>query len=412
MDTKVYCLDPVEIVNPQLVGFILSSDKVYYNDGHLGLQEYKLPHLVLNCTTKDLKATLRNRLRRFLRHSPYVNFFMNSDGVIMDAKIKVPCGHCILCMERKKKSFAAKCIMETQLHEFLPEFVTLTYDDEHLPKDGVNYRDVQLFLKRLRITLERNYGFTGEIKFAVGSEYGTKTLRPHYHMLIWGIPRQTGQPLWHYANVKKLFHDCWQQGFVYPKTCRDSNAAYYVSKYMSKEAKIPQGCNAPVHRSSINLGVDFVMYKAAGVLRANPDYTEVSYCDRFTGKVCRIPMVKYFIDKVFPTYTSVPVEQRNALRDFHLSLDKSEFECNSNLPLLDTEVDAFKDTTHDYGKLRNALEVLKGTENKDYPDFNKNKAKRDMYYMHLFDNLGDIDLEHVAYKLTKKQAKDKDKEVF
>ena len=27
MDTKVYCLDPVEIVNPQLVGFILSSEK-------------------------------------------------------------------------------------------------------------------------------------------------------------------------------------------------------------------------------------------------------------------------------------------------------------------------------------------------------------------------------------------------
>ena len=154
------------------------------------------------------------------------------------------------------------------------------------------------------------------------------------------------------------------------------------------------------------------MDKAAGVLRANPDYTEVSYCDRFTGKVCRIPMVKYFIDKVFPTYSSVPVEQRNALRDYYLSLDRSEFECNSSLPLLDTEVDTYRDTVHDYAKLRNAIEVLKGTENKVYPDFNKNKAKRDMYYMHLFDNLGDIDLEHVAYKLTKKQAKQKDKEVF
>ena len=99
---------------------------------------------------------------------------------------------------------------------------------------------------------------------------------------------------------------------------------------MSKGAKIPLGCNSPVHRSSINLGVDFVMDKAAGVLRANPDYTEVSYCDRFTGKVCRIPMVKYFIDKVFPTYSSVPVEQRNALRDYYLSLDRSDFECNSS----------------------------------------------------------------------------------
>ena len=339
---------------------------------------------------------------------------MNSDGVCMDAKIKVPCGHCILCMERKKKSFAAKCIMETQLHEFLPEFVTLTYAPEHLPKDGVNYRDVQLFLKRVRINLERKYGFTGKIAYAVGCEYGNpkKTFRPHYHLLIWGIPRHRGQPLWNYINVWDFFKECWSLGNVQYEHCKDSNAAYYVGKYMGKETKIPHGCNAPIHRTSINLGVDFVLDKAAGVLRANPEYTEVSYCDRFTGKVCRIPMVKYFIDKVFPTYSSVPVEQRNALRDYHLSLDKREFECNSNLPLLDTEVDAYRDTTHDYAKLRNALEVLKGTENKVYPDFQANKAKRDMYYMHLFDNLGDIDLEHIAYKLTKKQAKDKDKEVF
>lgn len=412
MENKVFCLDPVKIVNPQLVGFILSSPVVYYHDAILGMKEYKLPHLILNGTTKDLKATLRSRLRKFLRHSPHVDFFMSPDGVYMDARIKVPCGHCILCTERKKKSFAAKCIMETQLHEYLPEFVTLTYNEDHLPKDGINYRDVQLFLKRLRINLERNYGFTGELKYAVGSEYGTKTHRPHYHMLIWGIPRHTGQPLWHYANVKKLFADCWQQGFVYPKTCRDSNAAYYVSKYMSKDAKIPKGCNAPVHRSSINLGVDFVMDKAAGVLRANPEYTEVKYCDRFTGNVCRIPLVKYFIDKVFPTYTSVPVEQRDALRDYHLSLDKYRFECNVNLPLLDTEVDAFKDTAHDYGKVRNAVMVLKGIEGKEFPNFELNRAKRDMYYMHLFDNLGDIDLDHLAYKITKKQAKDKDKEIF
>lgn len=411
MDTKVYCLDPKEIVNPQLVGFILSTSQVYYHDKD-GFHPYMLPHLARNCSTKDLKATLRSRLRRWLRHAPHVDYFMNEDGVCIDSRIKVPCGHCLLCTERKKKSFAAKCIMETQLHDYLPIFATLTYNDAHLPSDGVNYRDIQLFLKRLRINLQRNYGFTGKLTFAVGSEYGSRTHRPHYHLLLWGLPRDRQSGLWHFYNVKELIRDSWQQGFVYLEQCSNSNAAFYVGKYMSKNDKVPHGCNAPVHRTSINLGVDFVMDKAAGVLRASPDYTEVKYCDKFSGKVLRIPLVKYFIDKVFPTYTSVPVEQRNALRDFQLSKDRHRFEVSVNLPLLDTEIDAFKDTTHDFRKLYNAVTVLKGIEGKEFPDFTVNKAKRELYYIHLMDNLGDIDLEHMAYKLTKKQAKDKDKEIF
>lgn len=67
---------------------------------------------------------------------------------------------------------------EAQMH---PEnsFVTLTFDDEHIPANySVSVRDVQLFNKRLRKSLPQ------KIRFFACGEYGDLTLRPHYHLLI------------------------------------------------------------------------------------------------------------------------------------------------------------------------------------------------------------------------------------
>ena len=72
---------------------------------------------------------------------------------------------------------------EASLHE-RNCFLTLTFDDLHLPASGsVNVRDVQLFLKRFRKALTyRNM----KIRFFACGEYGDKNLRPHYHLIIFG----------------------------------------------------------------------------------------------------------------------------------------------------------------------------------------------------------------------------------
>lgn len=60
-------------------------------------------------------------------------------------------------------------------------FITLTYDDEHLPPGAeLSKRDLQLFIKRLR---KRNPGIR---YFAVG-EYGSQKGRPHYHAVIFNL---------------------------------------------------------------------------------------------------------------------------------------------------------------------------------------------------------------------------------
>lgn len=60
-------------------------------------------------------------------------------------------------------------------------FVTLTYDQEHMPVDGsLDVREWQLFAKRVRKEL-------GPFRFLHCGEYGERTYRPHYHALLFGL---------------------------------------------------------------------------------------------------------------------------------------------------------------------------------------------------------------------------------
>lgn len=94
-------------------------------------------------------------------------------------------------------------------------FVTLTYSDSNvvyapIPNQNgeVIYevqtlvkKDVQDFIKRVR------KGIKEKIKYFAVGEYGNKTWRPHYHLLIFGI-KKTGPRLMAYLLEK------WDKGFI------------------------------------------------------------------------------------------------------------------------------------------------------------------------------------------------------
>lgn len=68
---------------------------------------------------------------------------------------------------------------EAQLYD-VNSFVTLTYDNAHLPEDlSLNHRHFQLFMKRLR---KANAG--REIRYYMCGEYGEGRGRPHYHACL------------------------------------------------------------------------------------------------------------------------------------------------------------------------------------------------------------------------------------
>lgn len=110
--------------------------------------------------------------------------------------IEIPCGRCIGCRLDYSRDWANRCIIECGYHS-ASYFVTLTYNENHVP---VSYyadpetgealpsltlclRDVQNFFKRLRKMFPDN-----DIRYYLAGEYGEKSQRPHYHMILYGLP--------------------------------------------------------------------------------------------------------------------------------------------------------------------------------------------------------------------------------
>lgn len=102
------------------------------------------------------------------------------------ATFQLPCGQCLECRLNYAREWAVRCVHEAQMYEN-NSFITLTYDDEHLKSPKLQYRDFQLFMKRLRFAYPNS-----QIGCFVTGEYGEKNKRPHWHAILfnWSPPDQ------------------------------------------------------------------------------------------------------------------------------------------------------------------------------------------------------------------------------
>lgn len=144
----------------------------------------------------------------------------------------VPCRGCIGCRLDYARDWSTRCLHESQMHK-LNDFITLSYSDEHLPKGGVlNYRDFQLFMKRVRFEV-------GPVRFYMCGEYGEQTMRPHYHALIFGhmfegrkkwTRNAQGQWLYRSAQLERL----WPFGQSLAGAVTKQSCGY-VARYVMKK---------------------------------------------------------------------------------------------------------------------------------------------------------------------------------
>lgn len=131
-----------------------------------------------------------------------------------------PCGKCTGCRVNKRRKWVARMLLEACLHPRV-WFVTLTYEDLHLPPDrAVSKRELQLFVKRLRKAL----GVERLRYFGVG-EYGERFGRPHYHLTVYGGDR---------ADFPDLVKAAWSKGFVHVALATPDTMAY-VAQYTLKK---------------------------------------------------------------------------------------------------------------------------------------------------------------------------------
>lgn len=146
----------------------------------------------------------------------------------------LPCGHCLGCKKERSISWGIRCYHESLLYDD-NLFLTLTY--KHVPNNSMLCMDdFQKFMKRLRKHLDY------PIRFIHCGEYGPKTLRPHYHALIFGYFPQdiqfeklgkNGDPIYHSDEVENI----WGLGKCVCGRVSFSSAQY-VAKYINKEGSI------------------------------------------------------------------------------------------------------------------------------------------------------------------------------
>lgn len=126
---------------------------------------------------------------------------------------------------------------EAHSHE-LSAFITLTYDDKHIPANGsLKKDDVQRFLKRLR------HHIKVKIKYYYCGEYGPTTNRPHYHVCLFGYDfadkilwkrNANGDNVYTSAQLQQL----WPLGHSTTGTLTWNSAAY-TARYIMKKMTGP-----------------------------------------------------------------------------------------------------------------------------------------------------------------------------
>lgn len=199
-------------------------------------------------------------------------------------RITVPCNKCAACINRSRRAWAFRLAQELKTAE-TAFFVTLTYATDNLPIDEycnpcVSKRDCQLFLKRLRRSLPNR-----KIRYYLVSEYGTSGLRPHYHAIIFNLPNSTN-------TIDKL-NDAWQQGFVHVGSVT-TKSINYVTKYVFKKTKVPQGFTPcfSLKSSRPGIGADYIA-KRGQWHTSNAAYYAIA------DGGSKISLPRYFRDRIF-----------------------------------------------------------------------------------------------------------------
>lgn len=177
---------------------------------------------------------------------------------------EIICGQCIECRIRKAQEDSQRCMAEAQTSEHDCYFLTLTYDDEHLPEPILSFpyhdvpgevhdkpvlcsplkkKDFQDWIKRFRMQLERKQGFKGVRYFYCG-EYGSQSNRPHMHVLLFNVDLPdlevaftrsltSGKDIKYFQS--KFVSDSWGQGFVSISPLTWENIAYTCRYVMKKK---------------------------------------------------------------------------------------------------------------------------------------------------------------------------------
>jgi len=213
-------------------------------------------------------------------------------------------------------------------------FLTNTYSNTHLPDNySLSKRHHQLFMKRLREFFPSN-----NIRYVVCGEYGSQSLRPHYHYVLFGINfgdlkvyRRTLRGHIIYSSQK--LNDLWQLGectlarFT-PQT--GSYVAGYITKsFKTSDTEAREAWSTRIHPltgEQVRVIPEFLLAsRRPGIgLPWFEKYGEnLKYDDFIIVDGLKRPVPPYFLNKLPPEFLEV-VKQRRKEIGKQLKHDQTE----------------------------------------------------------------------------------------
>jgi len=174
--------------------------------------------------------------------SPVEAFQTDSGEIIFVERGKIrrvltlPCGQCVECRLERSRQWAVRVMHESQMHDN-SVFLTLTYDEDHVPSDfSLRYRDFQLFMKRLRKK-------KGKVRFYMCGEYGDGNSRPHFHACIFGCFFDDREPWRVSASGFQLYRSAELESIWTDGSCEIGDVSFesaaYIARYCVKAVTNP-----------------------------------------------------------------------------------------------------------------------------------------------------------------------------
>lgn len=224
--------------------------------------------------------------------------------------LQLPCGRCIGCRLKRAQEWAIRCTHEAQLHD-RNCFITLTYDEKHLPANGsLDHRHVQLFFKKLR---RKGYKF----RYLMCGEYGEQLSRPHYHACLFGVDFfEEWKPILKGSSGEmqyesKTLSETWGMGFATVSRFTQKTAGY-VARYSLKKVI---GKDGKFHYSDVVIETGEVHFLKPPYLRASiKPAIGRSWFEKFSTDVITLDQVVLNGKKMnSPRYYDKLVKRRDAL---------------------------------------------------------------------------------------------------
>lgn len=245
-----------------------------------------------------------------------------------------PCGRCAKCIARRVSAWSFRLMQELRVSSSA-HFITLTYDSRFVPITNSGFmdlskRDVQLFFKRLRKAHSKSESDLGlfPIKYYACGEYGGRSCRPHYHIILFNAKLELIQDAWSkcwkefpYKRPKKRFAHMGMIDYGDSRGVCEA-AVGYCLKYMSKDKKKMKawlrGRQPEFALMSKGLGIDYLSEEMVDWHIA--DMVNRMYCNVPGGK--KISMPRYYKDKMYLENERSAIAEAMSLKVHEKELEK------------------------------------------------------------------------------------------